>query len=103
MPASPANRNCSVYEINFGSKKMNHNLFGSENSFKLAQLIRGEKYASGTPALHFSSSRLSNKCTTSSFYFFLRRLVVSWNEPDPRVWSGRATQYKICHSTQEHG
>ena len=29
-----------------------------------------------------------------------RKLVVSWNEPDKRVWSGQTTRYEICHSTQ---
>ena len=30
-----------------------------------------------------------------------RQLVVSWDKPDTRRWSGKATRYKICHSTQE--
>ena len=30
-----------------------------------------------------------------------RKLVVSWNEPDTRIWSGKATRYKICYSTQQ--
>ena len=30
-----------------------------------------------------------------------RKLTVSWNKPDTRRWSGIATRYKICHSTQE--
>ena len=30
-----------------------------------------------------------------------RKLVVSWNKPDAGIWSGIATRYKICHSTQE--
>ena len=30
-----------------------------------------------------------------------RKLVVSWNPPDTRRWSGKATRYKICYSTQE--
>ena len=29
-----------------------------------------------------------------------RKLVVSWNKPDKRVWSGETTRYEICHSTQ---
>ena len=28
-----------------------------------------------------------------------RKLVVSWNPPDRRRWSGKATRYKICYST----
>ena len=30
-----------------------------------------------------------------------KKLVVSWNEPDKGRWSGKATRYKICYSTQE--
>ena len=30
-----------------------------------------------------------------------RKLVLSWNQPDTRVWSGNATRYKICYSNQE--
>ena len=30
-----------------------------------------------------------------------RKLTVSWNKPDPRIWSGIATRYKICYSTQQ--
>ena len=30
-----------------------------------------------------------------------RKLVASWKEPDRQLWSGKATQYRICHSTQE--
>ena len=30
-----------------------------------------------------------------------RKLLVSWNEPDRQIWSGKATRYKICYSTQQ--
>ena len=30
-----------------------------------------------------------------------QKLLVSWNEPDTRRWSGKATRYKICYSTQQ--
>ena len=30
-----------------------------------------------------------------------RKLVVTWNAPDTRRWSGTATRYEICHSTQQ--
>ena len=30
-----------------------------------------------------------------------RKLVVSWNEPDTRIWSGKATRYEFCYSTKE--
>ena len=30
-----------------------------------------------------------------------RKLVVTWNAPDSRRWSGKATRYKICYSTQQ--
>ena len=30
-----------------------------------------------------------------------KKLAVSWSEPDKGRWSGTATQYKICYSTQQ--
>ena len=30
-----------------------------------------------------------------------QKLLVSWNEPDTQRWSGKATRYKICYSTQQ--
>ena len=30
-----------------------------------------------------------------------RRLAVSWNKPDARIWSGITTRYQICYSTQQ--
>ena len=29
------------------------------------------------------------------------KLVVTWNAPNSRRWSGTATRYKICYSTQQ--
>ena len=30
-----------------------------------------------------------------------RNLEVTWDKPDTRRWSGAATRYQICHSTEE--
>ena len=30
-----------------------------------------------------------------------KKLVVSWNAPDERRWSGKETRYKICYSIQQ--
>ena len=44
-----------------------------------------------------SAPPVNVRCTTR----MKKKLVVSRNEPDKGRWSGTATRYKICYSTQQ--